>query len=46
MIVFSGPKGHIKIKNWERYQNIDGMERVRELNRERQKRFRDKQKGE
>ena len=32
------------IVNWEEYQNVDGMERVKKLNRERQKRWYDKQK--
>lgn len=32
------------IKNWEEYQSIDGMEKVREQNRIRQKKYREKQK--
>lgn len=34
----------IKISNWEEYQNIDGMERIREQNRIRQQRKREKDK--
>ena len=32
------------ISNWEEYQNIDGLEKIREQNRIRQKRWYDKQK--
>lgn len=32
------------IKNWEKYQSIDGMEKLREQNRIRQARYREKQK--
>lgn len=34
----------IRIKNWEVHQNIDGMERVRQLNAERNKRYRERKK--
>ena len=34
----------IHVSNWERYQNIEGLEKVREQNRLRQKRWYDKQK--
>ena len=34
----------IYINNFAKYQNVEGMERYKELNRERQKRFREKQK--
>jgi len=34
----------IYIKNWEEYQNYDGLEKIREQGRERAKRFREKQK--
>lgn len=37
-------EGIISIPNWEKHQNIDGMEKVREQGRERQKRFRENQK--
>jgi len=36
--------GIIKITNWEKHQNIEGMERIRELGRKRIKKFRDKSK--
>lgn len=32
------------ITNWEEYQNVDGMERIREQNRERQARFKERKK--
>lgn len=35
----------ICVSNWERYQNIEGMDKVREQNRVRQKRWYDKQKA-
>ena len=34
----------ICIKNWEEYQNFDGLEKIREQGRERSRRFRDNQK--
>lgn len=34
----------IRIKNWELHQNIDGMDRVRKLNAERNKRYRERKK--
>lgn len=34
----------ISIPNWEKHQNIDGLEKIREQNRIRQKRWYDKQK--
>ena len=37
--------GFISVKNWEEYQNIEGMEKIREQNRLRQKRYYDKQKA-
>jgi predicted phage replisome organizer len=36
----------IKICNWEKHQNIEGMKRVREGNRERAKNFRERKKKE
>lgn len=36
----------IKICNWEKHQNIEGMKKVRENNRERVKNFREKKKKE
>lgn len=34
----------IHVENWEKHQNVDGMDKVRQLNSERQKRFREKNK--
>lgn len=36
--------GVITIPNWDKHQNVDGMEKIREQNRERVQRFREKQK--
>ena len=36
--------GHFSIAGWDEYQNIEGMEKIREQNRIRQKRWYDKQK--
>lgn len=36
----------ILIVNWEKHQNIDGLEKIREQNRERQRRFRERKKQE
>ena len=38
-------QGFILIPNWEVYQNLETMEKIREQNRARQQRFRDKAKG-
>lgn len=35
----------IYISNWEKHQNIDGLEKIKEQNRIRQKRFREKSKS-
>jgi len=35
----------LKISNWEKYQNIEGMEKIREQNRIRQKNWYDRQKA-
>ena len=35
----------LHISNWEKYQNVEGMERIREQNRLRQKKWYDKQKA-
>ena len=35
---------HIEIVNWEKHQNIDGMEKIRKQNAERQKKFKKKKK--
>lgn len=37
-------KGYFAIAGWEEYQNIDGMEKIKEQNRIRQKKWYDKQK--
>lgn len=37
-------KGHFTIAGWDEYQNIEGMEKIREQNRIRQKRWYDNQK--
>ncbi len=34
----------IVIPNWEKHQSVDGMERIKELNRDRQRRYRERQK--
>src|SRR5690625_2901246 len=34
----------IEISNWEKHQNIEGMERVRKLNAERNRRYRERKK--
>jgi len=34
----------LRISNWEKHQNVDGMERVRELNRKRNQRYRKRKK--
>ncbi|SYW16225.1 phage replisome organizer N-terminal domain-containing protein [Oenococcus oeni] len=39
-----GQDGIIAITNWEKHQNIDGMEKIREQNRLRLRKFRSKQK--
>lgn len=36
----------ISVSNWEKHQNIDGMEKIKLDNKERQKRFRERQKQE
>jgi len=35
---------HIRIANWEKHQNVEGMERVRQLNRERNKEYRERKR--
>lgn len=42
-MIDSDSKG-LKILNWNEYQNIDGLERIRELTRQRVRRFRNKEK--
>lgn len=36
--------GEIEIVNWEKHQNVDGMERAKKLNAERNKRYRERKK--
>ena len=43
MILYNG-EGQIKISNWEKHQNIDGLERIRENTRKRVAKFREKHK--
>jgi len=43
MINYNGD-GKIKISNWEKHQNIDGLEKLREQNRLRVAKFREQQK--
>ena len=38
-------RGHFAIAGWDQHQNVEGMEKVREQNRLRQKRWYDKQKA-
>ncbi len=45
-MIIKSENGAIKIKNWETHQNIDGMERVRRLNAERNRRYRESKKAE
>ena len=44
MIEFSD-EGFLKIANWEKHQNIEGLEKIREQNRLRQARYRARQKA-
>jgi len=39
-------QNYIAIENWEKHQNIEGMERVRKLNAERNRRYRERKKQE
>ena len=43
-MIYKDDAGFIVIKNWEKYQNIEGLEKVREQNRLRQKAWYDRQK--
>jgi predicted phage replisome organizer len=38
-------EGYININNWEKHQNIEGLEKIREQNRIRQARYRENQKA-
>ncbi len=37
--------GAVTIPNWEKHQNIEGLEKIRKQGRERSRRFRQKQKA-
>lgn len=43
MINYNG-EGQIKITNWEKHQNIDGLERIKELARARQSKYTERKK--
>ena len=43
-MISTSPEGLINIIGWEEYQNIEGMDRIREQNRERKKLQRERQK--
>ena len=44
-MISTTPEGLINILGWEEYQNIEGMDKLREQNRIRQKKWYDKQKA-
>ena len=44
-MIYKDDAGFIVIKNWEKYQNVEGLEKVREQNRLRQKAWYDRQKA-
>lgn len=44
-MIFKDDAGFIQIVNWDKYQNIDGLDKIREQNRKRQKKWYDKQKS-
>ena len=43
-LIETNPDGIIRISNWEKHQNVEGMEHVRKLNAERNKRYRERKK--
>ena len=43
-MIFKDDAGFIVVKNWEKYQNVEGLEKVREQNRARQKAWYDRHK--
>lgn len=45
MIMVDDDNSMIQIANWEEYQSVDGLEKIRKDNAERQARFREKQKN-
>ena len=44
-MLFRDDAGFIQILNWEKYQNVEGLEKIREQNRKRQKEWYDRQKA-
>jgi predicted phage replisome organizer len=44
-MITTTPDGFINVTGWEEYQNIEGMDKIREQNRIRQKKWYDKQKA-
>ena len=44
-MITTTPEGYINVTGWEEYQNIEGMDKIREQNRIRQKKWYDKQKA-
>ena len=43
-MIFKDDAGFIVVKNWEKYQNVEGLEKVREQNRKRVAAYRERQK--
>src|SRR5699024_1047684 len=43
-MIFIDDDSFIRISNWEKHQNVEGMDRVRKLNAERNKRYRERKK--
>ena len=44
-MLFRDDAGFIQILNWEKYQNVEGLEKIRAQNRKRQKEWYDRQKA-
>jgi len=43
-MIFIDDDSFIRISNWEKHQNVEGMDRVRKLNAQRNKRYRERKK--
>lgn len=43
-MIWKDEEGFIFITNWDKHQNIEGMEKIKEQNRERQKKYRENKK--
>ena len=43
-MIYIDDDSFIRISNWEKHQNVEGMDRVRKLNAERNKRYRERKK--